>query len=90
MELGVECQRDLGGRDVYQLVFVVLSATKFTNDFAKRIVLRGANQRKVVHDEVVDGEDVGEFDVEGGLCSGIEVVECVDVELRFSIADVDH
>jgi hypothetical protein len=38
----------------------------------------------------MDGEYIGELDVECWLCSGKEVVELVNLELGLSSAHIDH
>lgn len=63
VELGVESQGDLGGADVQQLVLVVLRTSKFAHDLAQRIVLGWAESRKIVNNEIMDGEDVRKLDV---------------------------
>lgn len=73
-----------------QLVLVVLCASELANDFAQRIVLRGAQTWQVVDDEVVDGEHIGKLDVQCRLLAGEEVVELINLELSLSVAYVDH
>jgi hypothetical protein len=38
----------------------------------------------------MDCKDIWQLNVECGLLSGIEVVELVNVELLFSVLDIDH
>lgn len=90
MELRVECQSDFGRADVQQLVLVVLGTTEFSDDLTKRVVLSGAESCKIVNDEVVDGENVCQLDVQCWLYSREQIVELIDFKLHFSVADIDH
>ena len=90
VELGVESQGDLGGADVQQLVLVVLRTSKFAHDLAQGIVLGWTESRKIVNNEIVDGEDVRKLDVQCRLSAGKEVVELVDLKVSFGIANIDY
>jgi len=83
-------QCDFGAAHTTHLVLVVFGAAELADDFSKHIVLAGADVRKVRDDELVYGEDVGQFDVERRLGACVEVIEFVNVELCFGFSDVDY
>lgn len=90
VELGVESQGDLGGADVQQLVLVVFRTSKFAHDLAQGIVLGWAQSRKIVNDEIMDGEDVRKLDVQCRLSAGKEVVELVNLKVCFRVANINE
>jgi hypothetical protein len=73
-----------------QLVLIVLRAPKFANYLAEGIVLRRTKSRKIIDDEVVDGENICKLDVQRWLCSSEQIVKLVNLELRLSVANVNY
>jgi hypothetical protein len=73
-----------------ELVLIILCTTEFTDYFSKRIVLGRTQGGKIIDYEVVDGEDVGELDVESRFCARVQVIELVDIELRLSALYTYH
>lgn len=90
MIFGVKSESYFTSADMQQFILVVFCATELTDNLAKWVVLRRAEVWKVVNDEVVDGKNVGELDVECRFGSCKEVVELVNLELGLSRADIDH
>ena len=90
MELGVQSQANLRRADADQLAFVRLDASQLPNDVPQHVVVRGADVRDVIRDQVVYREDVRHFNVKRRLRLRVKVVELVNVELHLRIGHVQY
>lgn len=73
-----------------QLVLVVLRASKFAYDLAKRVILRRTEGWEIIDDEVVNSENVCKLDIQRWLGTSEQVVELVDLEVRLSVTHIDE
>jgi hypothetical protein len=81
---------DLSGADMQHVVFIVLRAAQFLDDFPQHVILAGADCGRILRYKVMDGEDIRQLHVERWLGPCVEVVVFINVELGFSIADIDY
>ena len=90
MQFGIESQTDLGRAHSLQLGLIRLGASKLVDDLLQHVVSVGAYCRGVHSDQVMDGEDIGHLDIQRRFCTGVQVVEFINVKLSLSVRDIEH
>ena len=89
-QLRTQGQTDLRAANVLQLVLIVLYAAKLANNLSQHIFLARADDRYVSRNQMMDREDIRHLDIQRRLCTSIEVIELVDVELSLGGGNIDH
>lgn len=90
MQLGIERQTDFRRAYSHHFAFVCLGASQIVHQFSQDIILCRTDVGNLSRDKLMDGEDVRHFDVQRRLGPGVQIIELVNVKLRFRVSDGNH
>ena len=86
----MECQTDLRRPDSHELMLIGFDVAEIAYNFLESVIWSCAQEVDFGRNKLVDGKNVGHFDVQGWLGLSIQVVELINVEIRLRILHGDH
>ena len=89
MKFRTEGKTDLRRAHANHLILICFRVAQLAYNISQNIVRRCAQSGNVCCDQLMDGEDISQFNIKCRSRSRVEIVVFVDIELRFSVWNGD-